>query len=90
MSSSSDVSRWPVGAFAIEGMIERNEIEVVEAPAEHADHLMHQAEGHLASAEPLTRTDPPSAFALLYDGARKAMTFRRHRRCWFAHYAART
>jgi hypothetical protein len=29
---------------------------------------------HLASAEPLTFTDPPSAFSLLYDGARKAMT----------------
>jgi hypothetical protein len=55
-------------------MIERNEIEVVEPSAAHADLLMHQAEGHLASAEPLTFTDPPSAFSLLYDGARKAMT----------------
>jgi len=34
---------------------------------------MNQADGHLASADPLTRTDPSSAFALLYDGARKAM-----------------
>ena len=74
MSETSSQSRWPVGEFAIEGMIERREIEVVEASAEHADLLMHQAEGHLVSASPLTLTDPPSAFALLYDGARKAMT----------------
>jgi hypothetical protein len=44
-----------------------------EGGAEHADRLMNQADGHLASADPLTRTDPSSAFALLYDGARKAM-----------------
>jgi hypothetical protein len=68
------MSRWPVGEFAVEGMIERREIEVVQASVEHANLLMHQADGHLDSADPLTRTHPPSAFALLYDGARKAMT----------------
>ena len=68
------MSRWPVGEIVIEGMIERREIEIVEASREHADLLMHQAEGHLLSAGPLTHTDPPSAFALLYDGTRKAMT----------------
>lgn len=55
-------------------MIERGEIEEVEPSAEHADLLLSQAQGHLASSESLVTMDPPSALVLIYDGARKALT----------------
>lgn len=69
-----DPGRWPTGATEVEGMIERGELEHVTPSPEHADLLMSQAQGHLDAAEPLIEAHPPSAFTLLYDGARKAMT----------------
>src|SRR5262245_28470719 len=66
--------RWPVGEPAVEGMIERGEVETVEPSARQAGLLMAQAEQHLASSGLLVETDPSSAFVLLYDAARTAMT----------------
>lgn len=55
-------------------MLERGELEYVQPNLGHATLLMNQAAAHLGSAEPLIESDPPSAFTLLYDGARKALT----------------
>ncbi len=65
--------RWQVGAAEVENLIDQGEIEVVEPSPEHADMLMRQAETHLASLPALLPADPPGAFALLYDAARKSM-----------------
>ena len=65
--------RWQVGAAEVENLIDQGEIEVVEPSLEHADLLMRQAENHLASVPALLPADPPGAFALLYDAARKSM-----------------
>ena len=65
--------RWQVGVAEVENLIDQGEIEVVEPSLEHADLLMRQAETHLRSAPGLLPADPPGAFALLYDAARKSM-----------------
>ena len=64
---------WQVGAAEVENLIDQGEIEIVEPSSEHADLLMRQAETHLASVPALLPADPPGAFALLYDAARKSM-----------------
>ena len=64
---------WQVGAAEVENLIDQGEIEIVEPSPEHADLLMRQAETHLASVPALLPADPPGAFALLYDAARKSM-----------------
>lgn len=69
-----DPGRWPEGEAEIDAVIESGELELVEPSPAHADLLLTQADGHISSAEPLVDEHPPSAFALLYDGARKAMT----------------
>lgn len=69
-----DPGRWSEGEAELEAMIDRGDLELVEPSSAHADLLLEQAEGHLAAADPLVVEHPPSAFALLYDGARKAMT----------------
>ena len=65
--------RWPVGEAELQNLIGEGEIEEVEPSPEHAELLMRQAETHLASASALLPADPPGAFAVLYDGARKSL-----------------
>ena len=65
--------RWPVGEAEVQNLIDQGEIEEVEPSEEHADLLMRQAETHLASAPALLPGDPPGAFAVLYDAARKSL-----------------
>jgi HEPN domain len=65
--------RWQIGVAEVENLIDQGEIEVVEPSPEHADLLMRQAETHLASVPALLPADPPGAFAVLYDAARKSM-----------------
>lgn len=65
--------RWPVGEAELENLIDGGEIEMVEPSREHAELLMRQAERHLASVPGLLPDDPPGAFAVLYDAARKSM-----------------
>ena len=65
--------RWPVGEAELQNLIGEGEIEEVEPSPEHAELLMRQAETHLASAPALLPADPPGAFAVLYDAARKSL-----------------
>ncbi len=65
--------RWSVGEAELQNLIDEGEIEEVEPSREHADLLMRQAETHLASARALLSADPPGAFAVLYDAARKSL-----------------
>jgi len=74
MAEHSAPGHWPQGEMEIEGMLDRDELERVDPSAEHAALLLDQAAGHLTSAELLIDQHPPSAFALTYDAARKAMT----------------
>ena len=57
----------------IERLIDRRDLEVVAPSEAHAALLMEQAAGHLEAAGSLLHQHPPSAYALLYDAARKAM-----------------
>lgn len=65
--------RWPVGESELQNLIDEGELEEVEPSSEHAQLLMRQAETHLASAPALLPADPPGAFAVLYDAARKSL-----------------
>jgi hypothetical protein len=65
--------RWRVGEAEIQNLIDEGGIEEVEPSNDHAELLIRQAETHLASASALVTTDPPGAFALLYDAARKSL-----------------
>lgn len=66
-------ARWPVGEAEVQNLIDQGEIEEVEPSEEHAALLMRQAETHLASAPALLPSDPPGAYAVLYDAARKSL-----------------
>ncbi len=66
--------RWPVGAEEVQNLIDEGELDLVEPSPEHAALLMKQAETHLASAPILLPADPPGAYAVLYDAARKSMS----------------
>ena len=66
-------NRWPIGAAELQNLIDEGEIEQVEPSPEHAALLMRQAETHLASVRALLPADPPGAFAVLYDAARKSL-----------------
>lgn len=66
--------RWHVGEAEVQNLIDDGELEEVEASPDHAALLLRQAGAHLASAPALLSADPPGAFALLYDAARKAMS----------------
>jgi hypothetical protein len=65
--------RWSVGEAEVQNLIDEGELEEVQPSDEHADLLMRQAETHLASAPSLLPSDPPGAFAVLYDAARKSL-----------------
>lgn len=65
--------RWPVGESELQNLIEAGGLEEVEPSSEHAELLIRQAETHLASAPALLPADPPGAFAVLYDAARKSL-----------------
>lgn len=65
--------RWPIGEAEVQNLIDEGELEQVEPSDEHANLLMRQAENHLASASVLLPDDPPGAFTVLYDAARKSL-----------------
>lgn len=62
-----------MGESELQNLIDEGELEEVEPSSEHAELLMRQAETHLASAPALLPADPPGAFAVLYDAARKSL-----------------
>lgn len=62
-----------MGEAELQNLIGEGEIDEVEPSRAHAELLMRQAETHLASAPALLPADPPGAFAILYDAARKSL-----------------
>lgn len=71
---TDEPGRWPLGADEVSGMLERGELERVRPSPDHADLLIDQSDGHLRAAAPLVDLHPSSAYNLLYDAARLAMT----------------
>jgi hypothetical protein len=66
--------KWKQGRASIDRMLADSELQRVPASREHADSLLAQSRTHLASAASICETDPPGAYALVYDAARKALT----------------
>jgi hypothetical protein len=65
--------RWEQGRAALEGMLDRGEIERVVASRPQAEELLGQAGKHVATARLAMESDPIGAYQLLYDAARKAL-----------------
>lgn len=65
--------RWNQGRAEIAAMIAESELQRVPASREHADRLLAQAARHLVTARDIAVRDPEGAYALAYDGARKAL-----------------
>ena len=59
---------------ALARQIKHGLIQRVPPNREHALKLLEQAEAHLASAASFVDTDPPGAYTLQYEAARKALT----------------
>lgn len=72
--SADRPGHWPQGEAEIETMLEHRDLERVMPSVEHAELLMSHADGHMEAAEPLIATHPTSAFPLIYDATRKALT----------------
>jgi hypothetical protein len=66
--------RWEQGRTDVDRMLANAELQRVPASREHADSLIAQARIHLSSAAAICDQDPPGAYALVYDAARKALT----------------
>jgi HEPN domain-containing protein len=62
--------RWRQGEAAIQGMIDRGELQLVEPSRDHAERLMVDAGRALDSAERNTADDPRTAYVNAYDAAR--------------------
>ncbi|MGY0539082.1 hypothetical protein ACW14X_16330 [Nocardioides sp. YJ-D4] len=65
---------WPQGDAEIETMLDHGDLERVTPSVEHAQLLMSHADEHLAAAALMLATHPTSAFPLIYDASRKALT----------------
>lgn len=66
--------RWVLGEAEVQNLIDQGELDEVEPSSEHAELLMQQAETHLVSAPALLPADPPGAYSVLYDAARKSLS----------------
>ena len=66
--------RWAQGRTVIERMLIDGELQRVPASRAQADRLLTQAQVHVASALKVCDDDPAGGYALVYDGARKALT----------------
>lgn len=62
------------GRAGIDRMLADAELQRVPPSREQADNLVAQARIHLSSAASICDRDPPGAYALVYDAARKALT----------------
>lgn len=65
--------RWAKGRAEIDRLITEGRLQKVPPSRAHADRLLGQALRHLDSARLAAAGDPEGAYALLYDGARKAL-----------------
>lgn len=63
---------WEKGRDTVRSMISDGAIERVPASATQSQSLVAEAKRHLVSAELVADDDPSGAYALAYDGARKA------------------
>jgi hypothetical protein len=66
--------KWERGRAEIDRMLADHKLDKVPASREQASRLIGQARTHLQSAAGLCEADPPGAYALAYDAARKALT----------------
>ena len=67
------MTRWPQGQVEVQGLIDRGELSTVPASAVQAEALLADAARHFRSAEAIAASDPSAAYAVMYDGARKAL-----------------
>ncbi len=65
---------WEQGRSGLDRMLADAELQRVPPSRDQADSLIAQARIHLASAAAICDQDPPGAYALVYDAARKALT----------------
>ncbi|HUC56083.1 MAG TPA: HEPN domain-containing protein [Streptosporangiaceae bacterium] len=66
--------RWDQGSAVTDRMLADTELQRVPASRDQADRLIAQAKTHASSAAAICEEDPPGAYALVYDAARKALT----------------
>lgn len=67
------MSRWKPGQAEVQGLIDQRELQKVPASSVQAQALLVDAERHFRSAEMIAKSDPSAAYAVMYDGARKAL-----------------
>lgn len=65
--------RWEQGRAEIDRLIDDGALQRVPASREQADFLLGQARRHVAAAKAIIELDPPGAYQLAYDAARKAL-----------------
>jgi hypothetical protein len=68
------ILRWEPGRDVIDVLLSRGRLTRVTPNRDLAQTLLDQARAHVASAAVVVDADPAGAFALVYDGARKALT----------------
>lgn len=67
------MSRWETGQAEVQGLLDQGELDEVPASSVQARTLLDDAERHFHSAEAIADSDPSAAYAVMYDGARKAL-----------------
>jgi hypothetical protein len=65
---------WGQGRADVERLVAEGRLQRVPASPEQANFLLGQAEKHWRSAAAIADVDPPGAYQLAYDAARKALT----------------
>lgn len=65
--------RWERGRATVDGLIATGRLTNVAANRELAEAYLVQAKQHVTSADAIATADPPGAFQLVYDAARKAL-----------------
>jgi hypothetical protein len=68
------MSRWERGAAEIEEALKQRTLQAITGEAADGETLLARAERTIATAWGISRTDPTSAFVLVYDAARQAGT----------------
>jgi hypothetical protein len=64
---------WQKGRDTVQALVDRGELEHVTASTEQAAAILDDARRHLVSARTIAPSDPPGAYALTYDAARKSL-----------------
>ena len=66
------MSSWPHGSATVFHLLEEGSLEYVAANSNFAKRLCDEADRHLKAVQTIIEVDPPGAFQLAYDAARKA------------------